>query len=330
MHEREIRRLLLGRAPRACCRTSAARGRRARRRVQRRARLRAAALHRLRRGVLPRAGDESVHGVPRGLEHLPLLEREQRAGLPVRARLRERDAGVRNVRARVLQGQPREPLVHCVPRRLRGRGARRNAARAVPVPRGLLLRARRRRREELPSVRGGHVQGGAGRRRVHAVSGEPLLPRERGRARAVPAAQPLGAGERARRGLPLRRGLLLRVRGGRSRGRGRRRRRRLRLPRVRAGKLHGPRRAADVHGVPRGHVQPCACGPGAHSLPAVPCVRGEPAELLAADAVLVQPGVRRGARRELHAVRARTVPREPRRVYMRGVPVKYFLYSRGR
>jgi hypothetical protein len=34
---------------------------------------------------------------------------------------------------------------------------------AVPVPRGLLLRARRRRLEELPGVRGGHVQGGAGR-----------------------------------------------------------------------------------------------------------------------------------------------------------------------
>ena len=68
---------------RARARAPAARGRRAR--------VRAAALRRLRRGLLPRAGDEGVHGVPGGLEHLRLLEREQRAGLPVRARLRERE-----------------------------------------------------------------------------------------------------------------------------------------------------------------------------------------------------------------------------------------------
>jgi hypothetical protein len=66
----------------------------------------------MRRGVLPRPGDENVLGVPTELEYVHVLQRQQPSALSVQAGIRERLPCLRVVRQRFFQRRPREPIVH--------------------------------------------------------------------------------------------------------------------------------------------------------------------------------------------------------------------------
>ena len=68
----------------------------------------------MRRGVLPRPGDENVLGVPTELEYVHVLQRQQPSALSVQAGIRERLPGLRVVPQRFFQRRPREPIVHPV------------------------------------------------------------------------------------------------------------------------------------------------------------------------------------------------------------------------
>ena len=66
----------------------------------------------MRRGVLPRPGDENVLGVPTELEYVHVLQRQQPSALSVQAGIRERLPCLRVVRQRFFRRRPREPIVH--------------------------------------------------------------------------------------------------------------------------------------------------------------------------------------------------------------------------